>query len=252
VAVAEDRGERLDTMKTLLYGGAAMMERTYNRARESVSVPLTQLYGITETGGPCSILHPDEHVDSVSGVDRMRSAGRETPFARVDITDNSGREVAPGDVGEIRVTSPGVMAGYWNRPAETEAVLQGASYLTGDMGRRDAEGFIWITDRKKDMIISGGENVYALEVERVLDTFPGVREVAVIGVPHERWGEAVCAVIVAEPGSTFELKDIQDFARVQLAGYKIPRLMHVVEALPRNAVGKIDKVSLRRQSSAAS
>jgi long-chain acyl-CoA synthetase len=248
VSAAEQRGERLDFMTTLLYGGAPMMERTYGRARDIVNVPLTQLYGITETGGPCSILYPEDHIDAVSGLDRMRSAGRETPFARVDIVDDSGREVAPGVVGEIRVTSPGVMAGYWKRQEETEAVLLGSSYLTGDLGTKDTEGFIWITDRKKDMIISGGENVYALEVERVLDNHPGILEAAVIGVPDERWGEAVCAVVVPAPGAVLELTEIQDFARAKLAGYKLPRVLRVVEVLPRNTVGKIIKASLRRDS----
>jgi long-chain acyl-CoA synthetase len=248
---AVGRGTRLGTTQAIIYGGAPMPPQLFTRVRERIDAPLVHTYGITETSGVCTVLHPDEHEDPETGRSRLESIGRETPLIDIDIVDDQGREVETGEVGEIRVTSPAVMRGYLGKPSETAEVLSDSSYLSGDMGRRDEEGFLWLTDRKKDMIISGGENVYALEVERVLGRHPAVGDVAVVGVPEERWGERVCAVVQFSPGETVRLEGLQELARQHLAGYKIPREMLVVDSLPRTGTGKIDKRRVREQARTA-
>ena len=245
---AAARGDRFSDTSGIIYGGAPMPPSLLAKIRERIDSPLTHTYGITETSGVCTALHADEHEDPVTGRSRIASIGRETPLIRIDVVDDQGQEVGLDEVGEIRVTSPAVMRGYLGKPEATAAVLSGSSYLSGDMARRDEEGFLWLVDRKKDMIISGGENVYALEVERVLGNHPAVDEVAVVGVPDERWGERVCAVVRVTPGQTVGLDGLQELARAHLAGYKIPREMLVVDALPRTGTGKIDKRRVREHA----
>jgi long-chain acyl-CoA synthetase len=248
---AAARGTRLGETQAIIYGGAPMPPPLFAKVRERIDAPLVHTYGITETSGVCTVLHADEHEDRETGRSRLESIGRETPLVEIDIVDDQGRQVETGEVGEIRVTSPAVMRGYLGKPDATAEVLSGSSYLSGDMGRRDGEGFLWLTDRKKDMIISGGENVYALEVERVLGRHAAVGEVAVVGVPDERWGERVCAVVQFSPGETVALEGLQELAREHLAGYKVPREMLVVDSLPRTGTGKIDKRRVREQARAA-
>jgi long-chain acyl-CoA synthetase len=243
---AAAKARRLTSFEAVIYGGAPMPPPLYDTVKERLgAVSLVHTYGITETSGVCTCLQADEHLDAASGTSRIASIGRETPLVDIDIVDDRGAPIPVGEVGEIRVTSPAVMRGYWGKEEQTAEVLSGSSYLTGDLGRRDEEGFLWLTDRKKDMIISGGENVYALEVERVLSLASAVDDVAVVGAPHERWGECVCAVLQVAPGQSVTLEELQDFARRDLAGYKIPRRMLVVESLPRTGTGKIDKASVR-------
>jgi long-chain acyl-CoA synthetase len=247
---AAARGNRLSGTQAIIYGGAPMPPQLLGKIQERIDAPLVHTYGITETSGVCTVLHADEHEDSETGKSRLESIGRETPLVEIDIVDDQGRQVQTGEVGEIRVSSPAVMSGYLGKPKETAEVLSGSSYLSGDMGRRDEEGFLWLTDRKKDMIISGGENVYALEVERVLGRHPAVEAVAVVGVPEERWGERVCAVVQLAPGENVALEELQKLAREHLAGYKIPREMLVLESLPRTGTGKIDKRRVREHARA--
>jgi long-chain acyl-CoA synthetase len=243
-------GTRLAETEAIIYGGAPMPPPLLAKVQERIDAPLVHTYGITETSGVCTVLHADEHEDRATGRSRLESIGRETPLVEIDIVDDQGREVETGEVGEIRVTSPAVMRGYLGKPEATAEVLTGSSYLSGDMGRRDEEGFLWLTDRKKDMIISGGENVYALEVERVLGRHPAVGEVAVVGIPEQRWGERVCAVVQFAAGATVSLDALQELAREHLAGYKIPREMLVVDRLPRTGTGKIDKRRVREEARA--
>jgi long-chain acyl-CoA synthetase len=244
------RRTRFSDTQAIIYGGAPMPPQLLSKLRDRLDAPLIHTYGITETSGVCTGLHAAEHEDPVTGQDRSESIGRETPLIDIDIVDDAGSLVAPGDVGEIRVTSPAVMYGYLGKPAETAAVLTGSSYLTGDMARRDEDGYLWLTDRKKDMIISGGENVYAMEVERVLGQHPSVGEVAVVGVAEEHWGERVCAVVQLATGHTLTLVELQEMARQSLAGYKIPREMIIVDSLPRTGTGKIDKRRVREHARA--
>ena len=150
-----------------------------------------------------------------------------------------------GDVGEIVVSSVQVMNGYWNRPDDTAAAIKDGWFHTGDAGYFDADGYLFIHDRLNDMIVSGAENVYPAEVERALKGFPGIAEIAVIGVPDEQWGEAVKAVVVASPGAALSANEIIEFARTQVARFKCPKSVDIVDALPRNPSGEILKKELR-------
>ena len=158
----------------------------------------------------------------------------------------SGGDCGPGDVGEVWLRAPNVMAGYYDRPTETAAALMPDGWLrTGDGGYLDDEGFLFLTDRIKDMIVSGGENIYPIEVEEVLSQHPAVADVAVIGVPHERWGETVKALVVVAPNSDVAADELVAFARERLAGYKLPRSVDFVSGLPRTPAGKVLKRELR-------
>jgi long-chain acyl-CoA synthetase len=160
----------------------------------------------------------------------------------------SGRELPPGAVGEVWMRGPNVMAGYANRPEETAAALTRAGWLrTGDGGYLDEDGYLFLTDRIKDMIVTGGENVYPIEVEEALSYHPAVAEVAVIGVPDERWGEAVTALVVSHPDGVTSAADLVAFARERLAGYKLPRSIDFVDELPRTPSGKVLKHELRNR-----
>jgi acyl-CoA synthetase (AMP-forming)/AMP-acid ligase II len=161
----------------------------------------------------------------------------------VKIVDASGKETAAGEVGEITIKSPMMMNGYWKMPQETAEVLKDGRYYTGDLGTRDPEGFIYIKDRSKDLIISGGFNVYPTEVENALTKHPAISEVGVFGIPDDQWGETVCAHIVLNPGESAEAEEIIDFVGNHLARYKKPRRIEFVSALPRTPSGKV----LRRQ-----
>jgi acyl-CoA synthetase (AMP-forming)/AMP-acid ligase II len=163
----------------------------------------------------------------------------------VRIADEDGRELPPGQVGEIRVRSPFVCRGYWNRPDLTAASLREGWWHTGDLGWRDEEGFLWISGRLKDMIKSGTENIYPIEVEQVIATLEGVVETAVVGIPDEQWGEAVAAFVVRTPGSSLDAATVIEHCRQQLAAYKRPRHVVFVDSLPRNTTNKVSKATLR-------
>ncbi|NCL74092.1 long-chain-fatty-acid--CoA ligase [Rhodococcus sp. YH1] len=197
-------------------------------------------FGMTEAS-PNTLLLDEESVVSHAG-----SVGR--PFMHVDvrIVDNEDHDVAVGEVGELVLRGPNIFAGYWGRPAETAEATRGGWFHTGDLGRADADGFITLVDRKKDMIISGGENVYPIEVEQVLYRHPAVSEVAVIGVPDEKWGETVVAVVVPE-GDGIDEAELIDYTRNRIAHFKCPRRVVFVEELPYTATGKLLKRTLREQ-----
>jgi len=183
---------------------------------------------------------PEAH-DPARG--KLRSCGVPYPDTEIKCVDEAGNEVPQGEVGEILIKSGFVMKGYWNRPEATAEALKNGWFRTGDAGYFDDEGFLYIHDRVKDMIVSGGENVYPAEVENALFGHPDIADVAVIGVPDEKWGEAVKAIIVPKPGSAPSAEDIITYAKTRIAGYKCPKSVDVTEALPRNASGKV----LRRQ-----
>ena len=179
----------------------------------------------------------------------LRSAGRPYEWVDLRVVDpTTGEQVPTGAVGEVWLRAPNIMAGYFQRPDDTAAALTSDGWLrTGDGGYLDEEGYLFLTDRVKDMIISGGENVYPIEVEEVLSQHPGVAEVTVVGVPDEHWGESVRALVVRRPGSDLDAAALIDFARQRLAGYKLPRAVDFVDGFPRTPTGKVLKRELRER-----
>jgi acyl-CoA synthetase (AMP-forming)/AMP-acid ligase II len=177
----------------------------------------------------------------------LQSAGKALPGCEVRVVDPDDEELPPGVIGEIVVRGDQLLSGYWNMPEATAETLRGGWMHTGDAGYLDDEGYLFIRDRIKDMIVSGAENIYPAEVENVLYQHPAIAEVAVIGVPDPRWGETVMAVVVAKPDQSIQAEDLDAFCRERLGGFKVPRRYEVQAALPRNAAGKILKRELREQ-----
>jgi acyl-CoA synthetase (AMP-forming)/AMP-acid ligase II len=201
---------------------------------------------MTETGY-ATVLTPDDHVLEGSGAagHRIRSVGRAVPGIDLRVVDGQDNDVARGEIGEIIVRGSSVMLGYLNQPEATDEALRGGWMRTGDMGSLDEDGYLYLADRKKDMIISGGENVYSTEVEAVLYEHPAVLEAAVIGVPDPVWGETVKALVVLKLGQTVSAQALEVFCRERIAGYKVPRSVDFLESLPKTATGKISKKELR-------
>ena len=173
------------------------------------------------------------------------SCGKSVPGAEIRVVDTAGTECATGDVGEIIVSGVQLMNGYWNRPEDTAETIRNGWLHTGDAGYFDEDGYLYIHDRLKDMIVSGAENVYPAEVERALEDCPGIADVAVIGVPDKQWGEAVKAIVVPRPGASLTQDEVIEFARQQIAGFKCPKTVDFVTEIPRNPSGKILKKVLR-------
>jgi long-chain acyl-CoA synthetase len=255
VALLDARhSEAPSRFRHLFYGSSPFPpDRIRETALAFPGIDLQQGYGLTETSPILTTLDPAEHRAALAGGDTqlLRSVGR--PLIGVDlrIADAAGRPVPPGEIGEIAVRGPNVMSGYHNRPDETREAIRGGWFHTGDLGTLDARGFLFLLDRKKDMIITGGENVYSVEVEAVLAGHPGIREVAIVGVPDPYYGEALLAVLVPNAGATLTVDAIQSFCRGKIGGYKIPRRMAIVESLPRSALGKVLKHELRNKFSVA-
>jgi fatty-acyl-CoA synthase len=234
----------MSSIRYLLCGGAPVPEALI-RLYGARGICFAQGYGLTETA-PFVTLVPMERA-----LEKVGSAGLPPMFTDVRVVDEHGDEVPTGERGEVVVRGPNVMKGYWNRPDATAETIVHGWLHTGDIGVRDAEGYHYIVDRKKDMIISGGENIYPAEVEDCLYGHPEVAEVAVIGMCDPRWGEAVLAVVVRRPGAAVEEQDIIDFTQGRLARYKQPRRVIFAEALPRNPAGKVLKFELRQRFAAA-
>ena len=241
--VAERRYERL---RRIVYGASPIAEQTLRRAIEVFGCEFLQGYGMTETTAAATYLMPTDHERALTGEPKLlTSAGRALLGTEVRIVDGDGRPVADGTIGEIAVKGPQLMRGYWNLEEATRSALRDGWMHTGDAGVMDAEGFVYIQDRVKDMIVSGGENVYPREVEDALYQHAAVAEAAVIGVPDEKWGEAVKAVVVVKDGESASEEDLLEFCRGRLGGYKRPRSVDFVDALPRNPSGKVLKKDLR-------
>jgi acyl-CoA synthetase (AMP-forming)/AMP-acid ligase II len=237
---------KLDHFRNMIYGASPISEGVLNRAMKALpSAGFTQFYGMTELSPCTTILTQDMHREAGRAKGRHRGAGRAMIGCEVRIVDPEGREVPRGEVGEVTSRGPSVMLGYWNKPAETAAALRDGWMFTGDGGRMDEDGFVYIVDRMKDMIVTGGENVYSIEVERVISTHPAVATCAVIGVPDEQWGETVHAVIVKRPGAEVGEREIIDHCKAHSAGYKCPRQVSFAEALPLSGAGKVLKTQLR-------
>jgi acyl-CoA synthetase (AMP-forming)/AMP-acid ligase II len=229
------------TVKTLVYGASPISEAVLNAARERIGCRFVQMYGMTETNASGTILTVDDHIPAL-----LRSCGKAWPDHEVRIVDEAGNEAAPGEVGEMQIRGPAVMAGYWNRPEATAETLMPDGWLkTGDAGHRDADGYFFVYDRVKDMIVSGGENVYPAEVENAILGCPGVADAAVIGVPDPTWGEAVKAIVVLSPGAEPDPEAIIAWARARIAGFKAPKSVDFIDVLPRNATNKVLRRVLR-------
>ena len=226
------------------YGASPMPTAQLERLLADLpAVDLYQGYGMTESCGLLTVLGPEEHR---RGGALLKSAGRALIGSSLSIQDLSGAILPAGEVGEVCARSGNYMREYWNRPQETAAAFAGGWYHTGDAGRIDEHGYLYLVDRVKDMIVTGGENVYSAEVENVLASFPGVAQVAVIGIPSDRWGEAVHAVVVLQPGVSATEEQLQDWARERIAGFKVPKSVEFrTEALPLSGAMKVLKRDLR-------
>lgn len=240
----EGKPEPLRSLRLLRYGAAPISAALLRQTRSTLSCDLMQVYGMTEVTGTVACLPPADHDDS-EAEGRMRSCGK--PLAHVDICvmDAQGHPVPAGIVGEICIRAGSVMAGYWRQPKATAEAFYDEWYRSGDAGYLDEAGYLYLRDRIKDLIISGGENIYPAEVENAICDHEAVVEAAVIGVPDPRWGEAVKAIIVLRKGSTVSPADLIEFIRKRIAGFKVPKSIDFVEQLPRNPSGKILRRELR-------
>jgi acyl-CoA synthetase (AMP-forming)/AMP-acid ligase II len=248
VGVPDVAQRRYDSLRIITYGASPISEQTLRSAIDVFQCEFIQGYGMTETTAVLTYLPAADHVRALrEKPDLLLSAGRAVAGTEVRIVDEQDRPVPSGTIGQIIARGPQMMRGYWNQDEATTEALRGGWMHTGDAGIMDAEGFIYIQDRVKDMIVSGGENVYPREVEEVLFQHPQVADAAVIGVPDDRFGEAVKAVIVLREGETATAEDIIDFCRDKLGGYKRPRSVDFLAALPRNPSGKVLKRELREK-----
>lgn len=228
----------------LFYGASPIPLALIAEAAQVFRCGLVQLYGLTEVCGAVTYLPAEDHVPE--GNERMRSAGKPLPGVSIEIRDEQGSRLKSRQVGEVCIHSPSRMVGYWQRSVDTAATIDEAGWLrSGDAGYLDEDGYVYIHDRVKDMIVSGGENIYPAEVENAIFGHPDVAEVAVIGVPDDRWGEAVKAIVAPKPDTQPDGGEIIEWARERIAGYKLPKSVDFVDALPRNASGKILKRELR-------
>ena len=237
----------VSSLKRLSYGASPIPEDRLARAMEVYDADFQQTYGQTEAGVMVTLLSAAAHRQGLSDGHGhlLKSCGQPLLGCEIKLAGDDGNEVAMGEVGEICARKESVMSGYWKRPDATEKSLRDGWLHTGDMGRRDAEGYCYVVDRKVDMVISGGENVYPAEVENVISSHPGVIEVAVIGVPDGRWVEAVKAMVAPRPGVSLTEADVIEFCRGKLGGFKIPKSVDFIEALPRTPSGKVRKAELR-------
>ena len=233
----------LSSLRHIGYGGSPISEALLLRAQNALpGVTFCQAYGQTELSPITTLLLPEEHE---AGSSRLRSAGRAAPHAEIAVVDEEDQPLPTGQVGQIIAKGGHVMAGYWRKSEETEAALKGGWMHTGDAGFLDEDGYLYVVDRVKDMIISGGENVYSAEVENAIARHPAVATCAVIGLPDEKWGERVHAIIVLKPDAQATVDDIREHSKELIAGYKCPRSVDFVDALPISSTGKVLKRDLR-------
>jgi acyl-CoA synthetase (AMP-forming)/AMP-acid ligase II len=234
----------VSSLRSLIYGASPISEALVERARKVfVNAGFTQAYGMTELSPVACLLSPADHEDLALS----RAAGRAAAHVELRIAGPEGNELPRGEVGEILARGENVMRGYWNKPQESAAALRGGWMHTGDGGYMNDRGYVFIVDRIKDMIITGGENVYSAEVENAIAKHPAVAQCAVIGIPDPQWGERVHAVIVLGPSASASEGEIRDFCRDHIAGYKVSRSVAFVHALPVSGTGKILKRELRKQ-----
>jgi len=240
-------------LRAIAYGASPITTPVLKKALATFRCSFYGIYGLTETTGGVMQLGPDDHQPDGPREHLLRSAGKPFPWIELRVVDPvSCEDVVSGTVGEVWLRGPNVMAGYYDLPAETSAAITADGWLrTGDGGYVDDEGYLFLTDRVKDMIVSGGENVYPIEVEEALSQHPGLVEAAVVGVPDERWGEMVKAFVVPKPGASVTEPELRAFCRERLAGYKVPRQFEFVAELPRTPTGKVLKRALRERTAVA-
>lgn len=238
------KGTDFSRLKYVIYGAAPIPLELLRECMQVFGAQFLQAYGMTETTGTVVMLPPEDH--DPNGNPRMRAAGKALPGVELKIIDEAGNEVQTGAVGEIVTRSSNNMMTYWNLPEATAKTMSADGWIrTGDAGYMDADGYLFIHDRVKDMIITGGENVYPAEVESAIYGHPAIAEVAVIGIPDDKWGEAVKAICVPKPGMTIDEASVINWARERIAGFKVPKSIDIIAALPRNASGKILRKDLR-------
>jgi long-chain acyl-CoA synthetase len=225
-------------LRICVSGAAPLPAQVLKEFEAKFHIPLIEGYGLSEAS-PVVTKNPLDHTRKAGSI------GLPIPDVEVSIQDDGGRELGTNEIGELCVRGGNVMLGYWKKPEETAKVMRNGWLLTGDIGYRDNEGYYFITDRKKDMLLVNGINVYPREIEEILYQYPGVKEAAVVGKPDPRKGEQPIAFVVASDGVMLEEKALQQFVRHRLADYKVPRKVVLIPALPRNATGKILKTTLR-------
>ena len=244
------QGADLSSLQLIIYGASPMSPARLTEGIRVFGPVFMQLYAQSEAPNTVTVLHQHEH-DPVHHPERLASCGTPCVGTQVRLLDDDGHEVPRGDVGEICVRGPLVMQGYWNKPEETAKALRHGWLYTGDMARQDADGFLYIVDRSKDMIISGGFNVYPREVEDVLSQHPAVAAAAVVGVPDAKWGEAVRALVVLRPGASVVVDELvpelMAFVREKKGAVYTPKAIDIVDALPVTGLGKLDKKAIRAQ-----
>jgi long-chain acyl-CoA synthetase len=231
-------------MRDLVYGASPMPTALLDRLQATLpDVNLWQGYGMTECSSVLTILSAADHA---KGGDILRSAGRPVVGVELTIQDEHGAPLARGKEGEVCAKGGNFLREYWHRPEQTEQVMRGGWYHTGDVGHIDADGYVYLVDRLNDMIVSGGENVYSIEVENAISTHPAVAQVAVIGIPHPVWGEQVHAIVVLRPGCSATDREIMDHAKESIAAYKVPKTIDFrTEPLPMSGALKPLKRELR-------
>jgi acyl-CoA synthetase (AMP-forming)/AMP-acid ligase II len=237
----------LSSLRVVNYAAAPMPVSLLRRCVAKFGKIFLNSYGATESGG--TVLYPHQHYldGTAEQMARLTSLGQPFPNAKVRVVDDNGIDCPPGVAGEILLQSPNTMEGYWNNHVATLEVLRDGWYYTGDVGALDKDGFLFLIDRKKDMIISGGENIYCREVEEALMEHGGIAEVAVIGVPDPYWGENVKAVAIRKPGAAVTEAELIAFCATRIASYKKPKSVDFVDELPRLPTGKVRKNILREQ-----
>jgi acyl-CoA synthetase (AMP-forming)/AMP-acid ligase II len=235
------------SLRALIYAGAPMSVEKLKQAITVFGPVMTQAFGQAEASFMCTVLTPSEHV--LAGTDeqtrRLFSCGRATPFVRVEVMDEDGGLLGPEQRGEIVVSSNLVTPGYYKNPQATAAVRRNGWHLTGDIGYKDSGGYLFIVDRKRDMIVSGGFNIFPGEIEQVIWSHPSVKDCAVIGVPDPKWGESVKAVIEAQAGAQIDPNEIIAMCRDRLGAMKAPKSVDVWPELPRSSIGKVLKREIR-------
>jgi long-chain acyl-CoA synthetase len=239
----------LSSLRQISYGASPIAPDLLRRAMKAFGCRFAQGYGLTEASPLLTVLRPEDHAfEDEKGERRLASCGKAVPGVEVRVVDIDGRDVRPGDVGEIIARGPNIMLGYWKRPEDTSSAIVDGWLRTGDLATVDEDGYIYLVDRKKDMIVTGGENVFSTEVEAVLYAHPSIKEAAVIAIPDPDWGEAVHACVALRDGCTVDAEELIEFCRGRLASYKVPRSVEMIEGeLPKGGTGKILKKQLRER-----
>jgi acyl-CoA synthetase (AMP-forming)/AMP-acid ligase II len=241
---ASTKSADFSSLRRILYAGSPIGQHTLQQALEMFGCDFVQFYGTTETF-IITLLRPEQH--RLDNPDMLKSCGRPMPSVELRIADANGCDLPAGDAGQVLVRSPWMFTRYWNKPDATATAIVDGWYHTGDAGVLDNDGNLFLVDRLKDMIVSGGENIYSAEVERALAAHPSVQSVAVVGAPDQKWGERVVAFVVPYPDKAVDVSDLVSHCRDLIAGYKVPKEIHLMGALPQTASGKVQKAALRKQ-----